>query len=759
MLSQEDVSSVSQWETQEGVDIDCTPSTTSGICGHTLRHVEAWEHHWNKGAANPANDNSGTTVISYMTKPETRGLALVSNLAKIDVLSLGRELSTCETEEEAEELKLWKKWDVFADHAQDAMESREHRVVFYIHLGLLMDEELHRVVRHSFDDQPVMLNQEAILDIIFSVDEWYSEYFSSVTGTSASLSGGSRGGVSANISADDLDEEESSAKQELNNLWNLRTRLFFLGHVNKWLQDKTRGIDIEELHDLLKYGEEGGCLVDTKTRVLGYDVKTLTLACSSLYRCWTELSFSKGLLQYVELLKARCASLSAVMFSDTDTLNVSDFRTTIVSEGETLYHVNQRFVSKCHETLGNVDRCLVGFRRLLDSLGRLAKVPSLYNAPFGQESLDGTTSSLDLHICFAEWVCEYAKGSRGDFVMKNFRKHIIAELVRPGEYSEYREKNPLGDPNATNIISKLRPNDMDKIRKHITGSTIPTIIQSTSDAVGMVTARSELAIVALAYFCDETSIIRMEWSEWLVRRGGAKASLLLGKTCFPIMIQTVGGYAVWCPWTQYGSRKRKRGSHCKLYSVLRFHEAFHLTCTLVIRHYRDIFEAITNKYQGSSTQTPKSIATQITNVYCQARNVLVHVFGCCGLDKDIHDRIMSDLGDGEWELYKKREFDEKAFLARKKGSTSVRTHAIQKEREVFDKKEFARRTAHYDAVRSVHIPPTMSAPELFPDLYEKTDDAGRDVDKTDVALSVTYTGKKERGEIVRAQFDYAVDNV
>ena len=754
---------------EEDIDIEeC--GTTYGISDETniLRPITQWTRHWkrvNEGDDSEIEEDDGSlpTTIKYLARPETRGIGLVSELQNVNNISRKRELRACETDEEIYQVKAWKKWDVFANHVEDALEIREHRVVFYIHLGTLMDEEMTRIIQHNHNNTTEMsLNQEAIIDIISAIDDWYSKYFSAVTGTSFALSGGNRGGVSSDISGDDLMEEEESAKKELLNLWNLRTRLFFLAYSNKWLTDKTKGEDIVELYDLIKYGEEGGCLVDVKTCILGYDLRTMIRACEALYRCWTELPFSRGLLRYVELLKARYASLGAVIFSDDNTLNVAEWRTAYTKDDQTFYHVNQSFVVKCNDTLGNVERSMIAFQRLLSELGRVAPTPHPYNTPLTMEIQQDAVSSKEMHSCFSDWVCEYTSASRGEFIQKNFRKYIIAELVRPGEYSEYRQKNPLGDPNATNIISKLRPNDMDRFRMHITGAPIKDLIQSTSDAVGMITARNELSIASLEYFCSESSITRIEWSSCFVRKVGAKASLLKGKTCFPIIIQTsTGGYVVWCPWMQYmprrhSNKRRKRafGGTCRMYSILRFHEAFHLMCVLMVRHYRDIWSALVRKHSSSSTRTPKNIASEVTVMYEQARRVLVHVYGGCGLDEDLFHIIMKGL-DYDGGPYRASEFDRDAFVS-DQPHNNISAYIITRAQKEFNAKEDDRRRKHYEHIRSLYIPPVLEEVELFPELFSDAPLEYQCVDRKQQSQTV-YTCEKSRQDIERVDLLAAID--
>jgi hypothetical protein len=755
---------------EEGYNIEEECGTTHRISEekNILRSIKEWTRHWKR--VNEGDDSeieeeqilSPPATIKYLARPETRGIGLVADLERVNRISRERELMACENDEEIYQVKAWKKWDVFANHVEAALETREHRVIFYMHLGTLMDEEMRRIVRNNANTTENALNQEAILDIIYTVDKWYSNYFSATTGTSVVLSGGSRGGVSSDISADDLMEEEESAKKELLNLWNLRTRLFFLAYPNKWLTDQTKGEDIVELHDLLKYGEEGGCLVDVKTPVLSFDLQTMILACEALYRCWAELPFSRGLLRYVELLKARYAALGAVMFSDMNTLNVPEWRTTYTQGDQTFYHVNQAYVVKCNATLGNVERAMIDFQSLLSDLGRVSPTPMPYNMPLTMNLPQGHVTSKELHRCFSDWVCEYTEASRGEFIQKTFRKYIIAELVRSGEYSEYRQKNPLGDPNATNIISKLRPNDMDRFRKHITGASLKELIRSTSDAVGMITARNELALASLEYFCVETSITRIEWSTWFTRKNGAKASSLKGKSCFPMVIQTcTGGYVVWCPWMQYLPRRQRRSLKrrkqaftgvCRLYSILNFHEAFHLACALMIRHYRDIWNAMVCKHSSSSTRTPKNIASEVTMMYEQARRVLVHIYGGCALDDHLFKRIMKGL-DYDGEPFRARIFDRDVYLESQKSLThrNVSPYELQCAQRDFESKEENRRRKHYDKIRALYIHPVLEEVELFPELFSEETLDERHPIKGKQHSQTTYTCEMSRHDIARVE--------
>jgi len=771
--------------------------TTAGISedDNTLRPVREWMRTCGNSSSlysredeDGDEDEDAVTIIKYKTKPETRGLELVDDLVDVDYFTMERELQACENEEEVLEVILWKKWDTFARYVGEALEIREHRVIFYLYLGALMDTEMRRVVEEQTANRgefSLALNQSAIVDIIETIDEWYGDYFSATTGTTAGLSEGSRGGVSADITADDLMEEEESAIRELLTLLTIRTRLFFLAHCEKWLSDETRGSDIKELYDLMEYGEEGGCLVDVETPILKYDVDTFVKACDALYRSWQELPFSRGLLRYIELLKARFASLSAIIFNNFRTLNVEAYRTTIKGDDDdnskVMVHVNKEFIIRCNDTLENVERSLISFQTLLSWLGRVVPTPYPYNIPVeapprvgdgdnggggggggGEDEGEDARmvgSSKELFVCFSEWVMDYTNSkhtSRDQFIMKNFRKKIIAELVRPGEFSQYRQKYPLGDPNATNIISKLRPKDMDRYRQHIIGSTIPEMIQSTSDAVGMVTGRNELSVACLEYFCNEIEHTRIAWSSWVVRSFDARPSLLCGKTCFPVIIQTVGGYSVWCPWYSYlvghreeeeeeeydspTMRKRTMNSrkHNKLYSVLCFHEAVHLACVLMVRHYGEIFEAMERKHSASSTRTSANIAMEVSDMYFQAQCILVNVFGGACLQDDIFEKVIGSTGLWDDGPYVAKTFDPKVHIdaiLTKRGtrggsnnnnnnnnSNNISAFVIKRAQRAFEEAEEKRRKKHYERVRSIVVPPILEAKQLFAGMFGDDDD-------------------------------------
>jgi hypothetical protein len=731
---------------------------------------------WNKKyGSKPPPPPEVSRVISFLPKPETRGFNIDEDLEEID--EIVESMKTCETESERTQLKAWKRWDVMMEHAQDAMQARVHRAKFFHHLNELTDSEIERIVHN---DEPYAVNTDAIVRVSEDIESWYHKEYNEVTGTTRSLSGCVDSG---DDSFNDLSEEEKSVGKEVLCVWVLRGRLLFLSRHDYWMSCDTRGKDIKDLHNMFQYGVEGGCLVDESAPILGYDMRTLVMAGDSLYRCWTELPFSKGVVEYIDLLRVRCATISSVMFPiGSDTLNRPDM-CSVCGECE---HTNMTFIEWSLSTLGNVDRCMVAFKTLLTRMGRIAPTPWPYGRPFGMverqeghsEEEETAKSSMLLFKCFRDWISDFCNTTRADSIRKKFNKHIVEEFVRPGEYSVYRKKYPMGDPNATNIVSKLRPNDIDRMRSQITGSKLQTIMSNDTDAVGFVTARNEIAIAALEYFCAENVSLDFVWNGgWLVRKALAKWTYLKrSSSVFPKIIQTVGGFLVWCPWVATlkgkwdffdeilsSSRERrgesgyKIGLHIRqlmskvpknrvrkilgcnqtcIFSALHLHEALHLACVLNVKHNREIAAALVMKstsYDGEvRLRKPiRVLLEEVTKVYLQARTVLVKIFGGCNLEPKVWNAVMCDgvvaTTTRPIRKYVRARFDHEKF-------SGQYDHVVRRERKAFEEEEEERMKAYFERARRLKVPSVVEWSALFPDM---------DVRSTRKALPVS-TNKRSK---------------
>ncbi len=393
----------------------------------------------------------------------------------------------------------------------------------------------------------------------------------------------------------------------------IRTHAFvFMEHC---FTCKTSGEQLPALSRLIETGSDGGCLVDLHTPVMDYPLTLLFKAIESLHVGWRELQYSEDLWTYVNLLFSRYAILSVSMFTDRSSLDREDMIDVeelteeehgyqrelkkkmkelsggtrienkkeeeykgevdevdvIALEAEGQYRVNETFFEQGDAVLGSIKRELMTHLMLVDfTQGKYLEVSPEEADSRERERLLGA---------YRDWAVQYVEGARATAILQLFRDNLVGELVRPGERERFRMRWPTRDPNDTNIVSRLRPKDIERYRKNLMEASMKDVIMGTKDFNGMHTGRNELAFSVIRYYTEEC-LDSSRLDGLFIRRRGLSDPEDIKEIGWdpvpPVIVQSLGCYMVWCPWDN------------SAVSVHHFPIAVYLCC----RRYLEDFDSI-----------------------------------------------------------------------------------------------------------------------------------------------------------------------
>lgn len=415
------------------------------------------------------------------------------------------------------------------------------------------------------------------------------------------------------FSAKNATEREANLpnEEEIMPLWINIIRLHAFVHLDRYFCNKTSGSGLPELLRLMQKGTTGGCLVDLFVPIVDYPLTTLFKAIESLYTAWRELQFTQDLEMYFNLLFLRYCILSITVFTDTVVLDRPDmiqeeelpeeFHTQQINlrkkveknkhgtqvydknktndeedidyallEATAQYRVNEKFMQEGEAILGSMKRELMTHRMLI----------SLTEGCYMYQSSEEVDQSLFLPLMnsYKAWAVAYTDGPRATSIIQHFRDNLIGQMIRPGERERFRIKFPIREANATNVVSRLRPKDIERYRERLLNASVNKIIMGEEDFSGMHTGRNELAYAILRYYTEEQ--LESTRLEGLFLR---KESLVdpndvveFGWDPTPaVIIQSLGCYIVWFPWND------------SAVSVHHFPVAFYISCAQFLKDYHD----------------------------------------------------------------------------------------------------------------------------------------------------------------------------
>lgn len=380
-------------------------------------------------------------------------------------------------------------------------------------------------------------------------------------------------------------------EDEIQPLWLILIRLHAFGVIDRWFECKTAGRHLKHLYKLIATGSDGGCLVDTSTPILEYPLSTLFKAIESLYAGWRELQYSGDLETYVDLLFSRYAIFSISTFTDQSKLDRDDMVDVeeltpeehfeqeslrkqleenatggtrvnsrkgifeeeeedsdgeidvVALEAQGRYRINSVFLDDGEAVLGSIKRELVTHNMLI----------SLTEGKYTPITLEESNVAQiePLMAAFKRWATDYIDAVRSSSIVDQFRSNLPGQLVRPGERERFQKRYPFRDPNDTNVVSYLRPRDIERYRNKLMQAAPADIINGIEDFEGMHTGRNEFAFAIIRYYTEE-QLESSRMDGLFIRRNGLtnpEDVASLGDTPLPpVILQTLGCYMVWCPW-------------------------------------------------------------------------------------------------------------------------------------------------------------------------------------------------------------------
>jgi hypothetical protein len=375
-------------------------------------------------------------------------------------------------------------------------------------------------------------------------------------------------------------------EEEILPLWINIVRCEALSGMDEYVNERITGARLDSLRKLMEKGSGGGCLVDLYTPILSYAQSTLVRAIESLYTNWRELEATADLLTYISLLFLRYSVLSVSMFTDQSVLDREDMtdvealpaeyrdqlgKDDAAVEATEMYRVNEKFFIEGEAILGSMDRERTTYQMLVNQTrGR-------YQHQCVEEADDETCARL--LDAYKRWAVPYMDGPRATAILEHFRGGLLGEMIRPGERERFRVRWPYRDPNDTNVVSRLRPKDIERYRKVLMSAAPEAIIRGKQDFSGMHTGRNELARSILRYFTEET-LQTTRLDNFYVRRRALTDPEEVAEfgwdPCPAVIIQTLGCYMVWFPWDDTAV------------SVYHFPIALYVACDRYLRDYHDI---------------------------------------------------------------------------------------------------------------------------------------------------------------------------
>ncbi len=353
--------------------------------------------------------------------------------------------------------------------------------------------------------------------------------------------------------------------------------------------DRTAGAQLEALRKLMETGSGGGCLVDLHTPILGYTQSTLFRAIESLYTNWRELEVTPDLLHYISLLFLRYSILSVSMFMDQTVVDREDMTDVealppdyrnqlgdddVALESTEMYRVNEKFFLEGEAILGSMERERTTYQMLVNLTG------GAYRHQCEEEA--DTDVCKRLLDAYKAWAVGYMNGPRATAILDHFRQDLLGEMIRPGERERFRVRWPYRDPNDTNVVSRLRPKDIERYRKFLMSAAHETIIQGDQDFSGLHTGRNELSRSILRYFTEE-ALQTTRLDDFYIRRrvlaNPEEVAEFGWEPCPAVIIQTLGCYMVWFPWKNAAV------------SVYNFPIALYVACDRYLRDYNDVIRS------------------------------------------------------------------------------------------------------------------------------------------------------------------------
>src|SRR6056297_192671 len=618
------------------------------------------------------NDSQMTEqLIEYERKPEDKYILFDEEfkLLKKDMKTKQKK-GTFESETEFIDYYQMKKWQILSCYCEDSMISRFHRSKFMKKLYKTIRYDIIRIMNDYVNGgspstkekykSNVVIWEDQMKKVFVHICKWNFSEFSLLYGTSKRYANFVNNASDGKL--DDIVEEKECFKRENLCFWICYNYLFFVLGAKKWLFCQTKGKDLKTLFYLFSYSEDGGCLLSHNIPIIRYSQSIFIQSCELLYRYLPELVYNKDIKDYVEVLKIRFSMLSMTKFPEGYQKDTFDMEGMYEKGPDQKYQVSMAFIHKSLETLQNIDRTICHYEYTCNSLGISDKAGILYNALIISENRaiksiesvlkelkDTSVSKVCLEIpsevygnmlfqVFQNWCKTYLSGYRQNYIIPRFRQQIYNEWVRPGEYLAFIDRWPLKEANGRNIVSSIRPGDIDRLHPIVLTKKPDEVILNNKNCVGMIQSKNLASCLMIEYFFTENTSNSINWTN--VYKGYIESDVesirkeAIGEPC---IIKTFCGYLVYCPWIDLSylgiSKKKSRNYIPKgtVYNFLRFHEAYHFWCMRILQDYKKIAAFSIKKYKHSNTKTPKKLARRFFEFYMIARTSILRLFRGFGI--------------------------------------------------------------------------------------------------------------------------------